>query len=72
MVKYTLEQRIFLYDSHVKKKLYKSCKRQFRPKYPGVCISASSTIFKLVTVCSIGPFLDKKYAKQNAVLNEAI
>jgi hypothetical protein len=71
MVKYTLEQRIFLYDSHVKKKSYKSCRRRFHHRYPGVRIPASSTILRLVRkVLSAGCFVDKKYTRQNAVLTE--
>jgi hypothetical protein len=71
MVKYTLEQRIFLYDSYVKKKSYKSCKRRFHCRYPGVRIPASSTILRLEKkVRSTGSFLDKKYTRQNAVLTE--
>jgi hypothetical protein len=71
MVKYTLEQWIFLYDSYVKKKSYKSCKRRFRRRYPCVHIRASSTILRLVKkVCSAGSFLDKKYTRQNAVPTE--
>jgi hypothetical protein len=71
MVKYTLEQRIFLYDSYVKKKSYKSFTRRFRHRYPGVRIPASSTILRLVKkVCSTGSFLDEKYTRQNAVLTE--
>jgi hypothetical protein len=71
MVKYTLEQQIFLYDSYVKKKSCKSCKRRFRRRYPGVRIPASSTILRLVRkVHSAGSFLDKKYTRQNAVLTK--
>jgi hypothetical protein len=70
-VKYTLEKRIFLYDSYVKKKSYKSSKRRFRHRYPGVRIPASSTILRLVKkVHSTGSFLGKKYTRQNAVLTE--
>jgi inhibitor of nuclear factor kappa-B kinase subunit alpha len=73
MMKYTLEQRIFLYDSYVKRKSYKSCKRRFLRKYPGVRVPASSTIFKLVKkVRSTGSVLDKKYSRQNAVLTEEV
>jgi hypothetical protein len=62
---------MFLYDSYVKKKSYKLCKRRFCHRYPGVRIPASSTILRLVKkVCSIGSFLDKKYTRQNAVLTE--
>jgi hypothetical protein len=71
MVKYTLEQRFFLFDSYVKKKSYKSCKRRFRRRYPGVRIPDSSTILRFVKkVLSTGSFLDKKYTRQNAVLTE--
>jgi transposase len=71
MVQYTLEQRIFLYDSDVKNKSYKSCKRRFHRRYPGVRIPASSTILRLVKkVRSTGSFLDKKYTRQNAVLTD--
>jgi hypothetical protein len=71
MVKYTLEQQIFLCDSYVKKKFYKSWKRRFRHRYPGVRIPPSSTILRLVKkVRSTGSFLDKKYTRQNAVLTE--
>jgi hypothetical protein len=71
MVKYTLEQWIFLFDSYVKKKSYKLCKTRFRHRYPGVRIPASSTILRLVRkVRSTGSFLDKKNTRQNAVLTE--
>jgi hypothetical protein len=71
MVKYTLEQWIFLYDSYLKKKSYKSWKRRFRRRYPGVRIPASSTILRLmIKVLSTGSFLDKKYTIQNDVLTE--
>jgi hypothetical protein len=36
MVKYTLVQRGFLYDTHMKYKLYISRKLKFPLKYPGV------------------------------------
>jgi hypothetical protein len=72
MVKFSLEQRILLYDSYVKKKFYKSCKRRFRRRYPGVRIPASSTILRLAKkkVRLTGSFLDKKYTRQNVVLTE--
>jgi hypothetical protein len=71
MVKYTLEQRIFLYNSYVKKKSYKSCKRRFCHRHPGVRTAASSTILKLVKKVHLtGSFFDKKYTRQNALLTE--
>jgi hypothetical protein len=46
-------------------------KRRFRHRYPGVRIPASSMILRLVKkVRSTGSFLNKKYTRQNAVLNE--
>jgi hypothetical protein len=66
MVKYTPEQRIFLYNSYVKRNPRRFCRR-----YPGVRIPASSMILRLVKkVRSTGSFLDKKYIRQNAVLTE--
>jgi hypothetical protein len=71
MVKYTLEQRIFLYDSYLKNKSYKSSKRRFHPRYPVVRIPASSTILRLIKKArSNGSFIDKKYTRHNAVLTE--
>jgi hypothetical protein len=71
-VKYSLEQRDFLYDNCVKNEYYKSCKGRFRHKYPGVRYPALLTMFKSVkSVCSARPFLDMKYTRQNAVLYRA-
>jgi hypothetical protein len=69
MVKYKLEQWIFLYAMYVKNK---SCTlHRFCHKYPGVQVPASSTIFKLVNKVHLtGPFTDEKYIRQNAVLNK--
>jgi hypothetical protein len=50
-MKYTLEQQISLYNSHVKKKSYKLCKVGFCLKYLGVHVLDSSTIFRLVKMC---------------------
>jgi hypothetical protein len=71
MVKYTLEQRIFLYDSYVRKKPYKSWKRRFCHRYPGVRIPLHQRFWDWwKKVRSTGSFLDKKYTWQNAVLTE--
>jgi hypothetical protein len=71
MVKYTLEQWIFLYDSYVKNKSYELCKRRFHREYAGVRVPASSTNFELVRkVRPTGYFLEKKYSRQNAVLTD--
>jgi hypothetical protein len=61
MVKYALQRWIFLYNSYVRKKSYKLCKRRFNHKCPSVLVAISSLIFKLVEkVGSIGSFLEKK------------
>lgn len=58
MVKHTLEQWDFMYDTYVIDKSYKSCKRKFCCQYPGVWVQASSTIFELVKkLCSTGYLL---------------
>lgn len=49
----------------------KACKIRFCCKYPAVGVPVSSVIFKLVKkVQSAGSFLDKEFARQNAVLTE--
>jgi hypothetical protein len=48
MLKQTSDKWISLYDSYVKSKSYKLCRRIFKHRYLGVCVPASSTIFKLV------------------------
>jgi hypothetical protein len=73
MVKYTLDQRVLLYDTYMKNISYKSCKRRFCHKHPGEKVAASSTTFELVKkVRSTGSFLHKKYNRQNAVLRKSL
>jgi hypothetical protein len=69
MVKYALEQRIFLCDNYVKKKSY-SVKEGFTI---GILVFVSQLYQRFSDswkVRSTGSFLDKKYTRQNAVLTE--
>jgi hypothetical protein len=51
-VKYNLKQGVFIYDCYVKKKKknsYKSCRKEFRLKFPKTTCPSGSTVSKLVT-----------------------
>jgi hypothetical protein len=63
---------MFLYESHVKEKSYKSCKRKLRSKYPVVHVPTVSVIFKLMKKCFEQSFVDNKYTRQNAVLTTQV
>jgi hypothetical protein len=61
IVKYALEQWVFMYNSYVKNMSHKLYERRLHGKYPGVWVPASSMLFELVKkVRSAGSFLDKK------------
>jgi hypothetical protein len=71
MVIYTLERRVFLYDTYIKNKSYKLHERVFCHKYPGVWARALLAIFEfMMKMHSTGLFLDRKYVRQNAVLTK--
>ncbi|PSN54011.1 hypothetical protein C0J52_10163, partial [Blattella germanica] len=70
-VRYTLEQRRFVYDTYMRKKSIKKCRRKFRRKYPGIPVPHKSTIQQLVKkVCETGSFSDKKINQRTTVLPE--
>jgi hypothetical protein len=59
----------FLYDTYVKNKICISCKTRICHKHPGVPVSATLTIFKLVKkVCSTNESFINKYTRQNITL----
>jgi hypothetical protein len=69
MLKYT--QWVFLCDTYVKNKSYKSSKRKFCCIYPGIQVAASSAVFEFVKkLHSTGSVLAKKYTRQNTVPTE--
>jgi hypothetical protein len=71
MVRYTVEQRVFLYDSYVKCGSARRCRRKFCRKYPGNTVPSTRGIHKLIDkVRSTGSLLDKKPARKRRVLTE--
>lgn len=69
MMKYTWW--VFLYDTYMKNKSYRSSKRKFCCIYPGIQGAASSAVFEFVKkVLSTGCVLAKKYTRQSTVLTE--
>ncbi|PSN29057.1 hypothetical protein C0J52_28421 [Blattella germanica] len=60
-VKYTLEQRVFLFATCPRKPSYLKCRIRFIRKFPGVSLPNKSTIHRLVCkVRETGAFTDKK------------
>jgi hypothetical protein len=47
-VRYTLEQRVFIYDCYVKTNSYKSCRRKFNHKFPDATCPSGDILSKLV------------------------
>jgi hypothetical protein len=73
MAKYTIDQRILLYDTYMKNKSYKSSKRKFNHKLPGVRVPASSTSFEFEKKVRLTQsFLYKKCNRQNVVLRKCL
>jgi transposase len=71
MDKFTLEHRVFLYDTYVKCKSARKCQRKFRRKFPGVRIPHRNTIQNLVNkVRSTGEVMDRKPERPRRVLTE--
>ncbi|PSN51195.1 hypothetical protein C0J52_06063 [Blattella germanica] len=46
-VRYTLEQKRFVYDTYIRKKSIKKCRRKFRRKFPGIPVPHKSMIQQL-------------------------
>jgi hypothetical protein len=65
MVRYAVEQRVFLYESYVKCGSGRKCRRKFPCKFPGITVPSTSDIHELSNkVRSTGSLLDKKPAKK--------
>lgn len=70
-IKYSVEQRVFMYDNYVKYSSWRKCCRKFRRKYPEVTVPCKSTIYKLVKkVHKTGSVLDKKKTRKRRILTE--
>jgi hypothetical protein len=67
MVQYTVEQRVFLYESFVKYVSARKCKRKLIVNFLGITVPSTTGIHRLIKkVRSLGSLLDKKPAR-NAV-----
>jgi hypothetical protein len=61
MVRYTLEQRVFLYDSYVKYGSAGKCRRKYRRKFHDDGVPSRQTIHNLVNkLRAMGLLIDKK------------
>ena len=59
-VRYLLEQRLFIYNAHIRKKSFKTCHLKIR-RFSGISVPSKSTIQELVEkVCETGSVVDKK------------
>jgi hypothetical protein len=71
MVRYTLEQRVFLYGTYVKYRSARKCRRKFRLKFCGARVPSRQTIHNLVNkLRTTGFLIDKKTKHNHQVLTE--
>jgi hypothetical protein len=73
MVRYILEQRVFLYDTHVKyvsaRKRWRKCRRKFR----GERVPSRQTIHNLVNrLRTTGLLIDKKQKRKCRIFSEKL
>jgi hypothetical protein len=59
-VRYSLEQRVFIYDYVKNNNLYKSCRRIFHSKYPHTCPSGHTISILTKKVQNYGILIDRK------------
>ena len=71
MPTYTLQQRIFMYDSYVTTSFCREVVRQFQANYPGVRVPSREAVRLLVNKFrETGSILDKKTNIKRRVLTE--
>jgi hypothetical protein len=72
MVRYSIEQRVFLIETHfAKKKSVKKCIRKFHLKFPEVPVPSQPYANQLIRKWHItGSVLDKKKERKRSVLTE--
>jgi hypothetical protein len=71
MAKYTLQQRIYLYDMYVRYKAYPKCQMKFKRKFSGTRIPSKPMIQKVVTkVRATGSVLDRRKRPKPRVLTK--
>jgi hypothetical protein len=73
MVRYTLEQHVFLYDSYVKYRSAGKCMWKFRHKFHDKRVPSRQTIHNLVNkLRKMGLLIDKKQKHKRQVLTEKL
>jgi hypothetical protein len=71
MVRYTLEQRVFLYDIYVKYGSARKCRRKFRCTFRDERVPSRQTIHNLVNkLRTTGLLIDKKQRHQHGVITK--
>jgi hypothetical protein len=71
MVRYTLEQRVFLYVTHVKYGSARKCRRKFWHKFRDERVPSRQTVHNLVNkLRTTGLVIDKKQKHTRRVLTE--
>jgi transposase len=71
MVRYTLEQRVFVYDTYVKYRSAGKCQRKFCHKFCGERVPSKKRIHNLVNkLRTTGFLIDKKTKHKRRVLTE--
>lgn len=69
--KYSVRQRVFIYDSYVRTESARAVRRLFQEEYPGVQVPNRSTIHRLVNKFrETGSVLDRKHRRPRRVLTE--
>lgn len=70
-VRYTLEQRVFMYDAYVKSGSARKVRRRFRRKFQDVSVPHRETVHRIVNkVRATGSLLDRKPELKRRVLTE--
>jgi hypothetical protein len=71
MMRYNLEQRVFLYDTYVKHGSAGKCRRKFRRKFRDERVRSRQRIHSLVNkLRTMGLLIDKKQKHKRRVLTE--
>jgi biotin operon repressor len=71
MVRHTLQQHVFLYDTYVKYRSARNCQQKFQHKFRDKRVPSRQTIHNLVNKLRITGFLiDKKQNHKRRVLTE--
>ena len=65
MVRYSLEQRVFIYNSYIRKKSIKKCRGKFRRQFPGLSVGyLTNRRYKTGTLLDKQHVVLKKYLQR--------